>query len=189
MCLRASTCAPNEALSPRRPNNDHTLRQCGVRQLDSGLNHTSRHNRERFATQVTLVCRFVYCCCRIFRFRQQTDRQGTLQQPEAQRSQRVASLNTLGSSGGVDDSRAEPAVTGRSVANSSDDLGSTQLMEGHRFSTQLVEGNGGPRLGMPYADTDISVSGDANRAHIPMAEDLEFDWEKYINFEGNGDAC
>jgi len=118
------------------------------------------------------------------RFRQQADRQGTLQQPKAQRSQRVASLNTLGSSGGVDDSRAEPAVTGRSVANSSDGLG----------STQLVEGNGGPRLGMPYADTDIPVSGDANMTHIPMAglaakEDLEFDWEKYINFEGNGDAC
>ena len=155
-----------------------------MRQLGSRLNHTNRHNRERFATQVTLVCRFVYCCCRIFRFRQQADRQGTLQQPKAQRSQRVASLNTLGSSGGVDDSRAEPAVTGRSVANSSDGLG----------STQLVEGNRGPRLGMPYADTDIPVSGDANMTHIPMAglaakEDLEFDWEKYINFEGNGDAC
>ena len=161
-----------------------------MRQLGSRLNHTKKHNRERFATQVTLVCRFVYCLLPHLRFRQQADRQGTLQQPNAQQSLLVASLNMPGSSGGVDDSRMDPAATG-GVAYSSGSLG----------SILPVEGNGGPGPGMggdgvTYADTDVAVSGGANTTHIPMAgleakEDFDFDamMKEYVDLEGNGDGC
>jgi len=157
-----------------------------VRQLSSRLNHTKKHNRERFATQVTPVCRFVYCLLLShLRFRQQADRQGTPQQ-----SQLVASLNMPGSSGGVVDSRTDPAATG-GVAYSSGSLG----------SILPVEGNGGPGPGMggdgvTYADTDVAVSGGANTTHIPMAgleakEDFDFDamMKEYVDLEGNGDGC
>ena len=92
----------------------------------------------------------------------------------------------LGSGGGVDDSWTVPVATG-SVANSSDDLG----------STLLAEGNGVHWLGIgenkaTYADADIALFGDANTTHIPSASleaKEDFDMEDYVDWEGKGDGC
>ena len=91
----------------------------------------------------------------------------------------------LGSGGGVDDSRTDPVATG-SAANSSDDLG----------STLLVEGNGGPLIGIgenetTYTGADIALFGDLNTTHIPSASleaKEDFDIEGYVCWEGNGDG-
>jgi len=85
----------------------------------------------------------------------------------------------------VDDSRMDPVATG-SVANSSDGLG----------YTLLVEGNGGPLLSIgesetTYTDVDIAPFGDVDTAHIPSASseaNEAFNIEDYIYLEGNGDG-
>ena len=87
------------------------------------------------------------------------------------------------------DSRTDPVATD-SVANASDDLG----------STLLVEGNGGPWLGIDenkaiYADADIAPFGGANTAYIPNASseaEKDFNVEDYVDWEGGGgggDGC